>query len=346
MALTLMDEKDKLPADIKDDDEGLDIEVEGNPNVDDQLEQAASDDGIGDEKAVKDDKEKPAVTPAELTAEEKYNRFMEENPDAREVHGKKTAKRIDKMTYAQKEAERQRDEAIDFAKRTHEEMTKLKKNQTTQDGAFITEHKSRLETQLDTAKRELANAYNLNDSEGVADATAKMARLSNQLDTATQTETRFKRAREEEPETAAPVHTPPTARPTQRPQPDAKAEAWAEKNEWFGEDKELTESALSIHRSLVTQEGYLPQTDAYYHALDERMRKNYPEHEQFKTAAPVVKPGLKSPSSMVAPVNSNDTRGTKPGRVHLTSSQVRVAKRLGVPLKDYAKSLESYLKDK
>lgn len=348
MPLTLMDENDKSPNEVED-DEGLEVEVEDNPNVEDQLAEASSDDGIGDKKAppakesVKESAE-GEEKPVELTAEEKYNEFMEKNPDARDVHGKKTAKRIDKMTWAQKEAERQRDEAIEFAKRTHEELSKLKKNQTTQDGAFINEHKSRLEIQLDTTKQELSNAYNLNDSNGVAEATAKMARLSNQLDVATQTETRFKRAREEEPEDETPVYTPPTVQPQQ--EADPKAEAWAETNEWFGEDKEMTQAALSIHRTLVTQDGYLPQTDAYYRALDERIRKNYPDSEYFKTVEVETKPGLKTPDSVVAPVNSNATRATKPGRVHLTASQVRVAKKLGVPLQDYAKSLEAYNKDK
>jgi hypothetical protein len=336
-----MDENDKSATEVEDEDSvevavNIDAEddvvIDENPNVKDQLAGASSDSGIGDKK-----------TPT-LTAEEKYNKFMEENPDARDIHGKKTSKRIDKITWETKEAERQRDEAIEFAKRTQEEITILKKNQTTQDGAFINEHKSRLETQFDTTKQELANAYNLSDSQGIAEATAKMARLSNQLDIAAQTETRFKRARDEAPEQEAPVYTPPVTQ--QRPPVDPKAEAWAETNEWFGEDKEMTEAALAIHRTLVTQEGYLPQTNAYYNALDERIRKNYPDSEYFKTVEVGTGPELKSPGSVVTSVNSNGTRASRPGRVHLTASQVRVAKKLGVPLQEYAKSLEAYNKSK
>lgn len=334
-----MDENEKESDEI--DEAGLDVEVEINPNVEDQLAEASSESGIADVKEVKKTEEEtaPVKTPEEL-----FNEFMDKHPEAREVHGKKTAKRIDKMTWAQKEAERQRDEAIDFAKRTQEEITKLKKNQSTQDGAFINEHKSRLEIQLETIKQDLANAHAINDSSGVAEATAKMAKLTNQLDVATQTETRFRRAREEAPEIETPVYTAPLT--TQQPQVDAKAEAWAEKNEWFGEDPEMTQSALAIHRTLVTQDGYLPQTDAYYKELDNRIRKNYPDNQNFKQdTQETTKPGLINPNSLVAPVNSNATN-YKPGRVHLSASQVRVAKKLGVPLQEYAKSLEAYNKDK
>lgn len=336
MALTLMDEKDTSPDEVSED--GMDIEVEENPNIEDQLEGAASEGGITDKDKLKEEK------PSELSIEEKYNKFMEENPEARDIHGKKIAKRIDKKTWEAKEAERQRDEAIEFAKRTQEELNKLKKNQTNQDGAFITEHKSRLETQLDTVKQELANAYNLNDSLGVAEATSKMARLTNQLDVALQTESRFKRARELEPEDEAPVYAPTVTTP--KTNVDPKAEAWAEENEWFGEDKEMTEAALAIHRTLVTQEGYLPQTNAYYKELDNRIRKNYPDSEYFKSVETETKPDLKKPTSFVAPVSDNGMPKNKPGRIHLTASQVRVAKKLGVPLADYAKSLAAYQKDK
>ena len=338
MALTLMDKED-APVDEIDDDLEVDVELdkeeEENPNVEDQLKQTASEEGIGDEEKTK----------KELSVEERYNQFMEQYPEARDIHGKKTAKRIDKKTWEAKEAERQRDEAIEYAKSVQSKLEELKKNRTNQDGAFISEHKARLETELERAEQEYANAHSLNDSASMAEATKKMAKLSNQLDVAVQTETRFKRVAEKPPEDDIPVYTPP--QPTRAVDP--KAEAWAEDNEWFGEDKEMTEGALAIHRTLVTQDGYLPNTNAYYKELDTRMRKNYPDSNYFRMGedtAQTGKPELKKPTSGVTPVNSNSVSQTRPGRVHLTAAQVRVAKKLGVPLKDYAKSLEEYNKGK
>jgi len=337
MPMTLMDENDKPADEIED---GLEVEVEVNPNIEDQLESAASEDGI---KGVSNEtKKEPETVESDESIEAKYKAFMDAHPEARDIHGKKTAKRIDKMTWATREAERQRDEAIEFAKRTQEENSKLKKNQTNQDGAFINEHKTRLEMELDRARMDLANAHSLNDSQGVADATQKVARLGNQLDLAAQTETRFRRVLEE-PVDETPAYTPP---PIHRETVDPKAEAWAETNEWFGEDKEMTQAALTIHRTLVTQDGYLPQTDAYYRELDNRIRKNYPDSVHFKGSTTVATPDLKNPQSSVTPVNSNAVNRNRTGRVHLSAAQVRVAKKLGVPLTEYAKSLEAYLKDK
>ena len=338
MALTLMDENETPVDELG--EEG--IEVELNPNVEEQLEASASNEGIGEVAADSEEVDKPEAT--EKTPEEIYNEFMEQHPEARDIHGKQAAKRIKKMTYETKEAERQRDAAIEFAQAAQTKLTTLEENQKTQDGAFINEHKSRLEIQLDTVKQDLANAHSLNDSQGVADATQKMARLTNQLDVASQTEARFKRI-QDEPVENAPVYQAPQA----PRQPDAKAEAWAENNEWFGEDPEMTDVALTIHRKLVTQDGYLPQTDAYYRALDEQIRKNYPDSDYFKDeVAPVQngKPDLKQPASVVAPASNNATRSNGKGRVHLTPSMVRVAKKLGVPLQEYAKSLEDYNKAK
>jgi hypothetical protein len=334
-----MDEDDAPIEDIADDGVEVEVEnneeevvVEDNPNVAAQLEKTASDEGISDDET----KEK------KLTPEEIYNKFVEEHPEVQEIHGKKTAKRIDKLTYKQREAERQRDEAIAFAQRQQDELKKLKEAQTSQDGAFIGEHKRRLETELEAAQQTYANAYNLNDAQAMAEATTRIGRLGSQLDTAVQTETRMKRAQ------ATPAQEQPRFDP--RPKPAAKpvdprAKAWAEENEWFGEDDEMTKSALTIHKRLVTQDGYLPHTNAYYNELNTRMRKNYPESEHFKQSETETKPALKTPETAVTPSPHNTGQAKKTGRVHLTASQVRVAKRLGVPLTEYAKSLEAYNKE-
>ena len=245
MPLTLMAGEDTPDDEIPED--GLEVELEVNPNVEDQLEGAASEEGIAKDADAKDKDEEETKPKAEdePSVQDKYDAFMKANPEAREIHGKKTVKRIDKMTYETKEAERQRHEAIAFAQRTQEEVTSLKKKQTTQDGAFINEHKARLEIQLERATQDYTNAHSLNDSTGMAEATQTMGRLTAQLDNATQTETRFKRAQEVPIETEVPVYTAPqpAARqpqnaPPASPPADEKAEAWAKEHEWFGEDRE------------------------------------------------------------------------------------------------------------
>jgi hypothetical protein len=301
-------------------------ELELNPNVEGQLD-TASDEGIAEE--------------PEETTQQKYDAFMTANPEARDIHGKKTEKRIAKMTWENKEAQRLSDEAIAFAQRSQDEITKLKSNQIEQDGAFITEHKGRIESQLAEANREYQQATNLSDSAGMADATQKMARLTNQLDTANNTEVRFNRAKEQPVE--QPVYKAP--QPAKKADVHPKAKAWADEHEWFGEDEELTKSALTIHKQLVTQDGYIPNTDAYYTQLNDRMKMNYPDNEYFKTDAETTdKPTLKTPTAVVTGGHQSVGR-TKAPKISLTSSQVQLAKRLGVPLGDYAKSLADYKKD-
>ena len=167
------------------------------------------------------------------------------------------------------------------------------------------------------------------------EAQEKLARLNNELERHRQAKARVEReAKQPQDPPLQPAQQPQQQaqpQPQQAPQPDPKAQAWAEKNEWFGTDRLLTSAAYAIHATLVEDEGFDPNSDEYYTEIDRRIRTEFPA--KFKTAK---KSGNGAP---VASGNSSASRSTKQGRrsVKLTHSQVAIAKKLGVPLEEYAK---------
>jgi hypothetical protein len=305
-------------------EEEVDIEFDEkeNPNIVDQLQ------------AVPEEGEQEESEQDERSAEEKLNEFLEAHPDVSDLRSKDIKGRIDKLTWQMKEAERQRDAATQYAQNVQKENLSLKSRQQHQDGVFINEHKARLEAQLATAKEQLKDAHEAGDTDLIADAQTLLSKTVAELSQAEQTETRFQRYVQSTPppeQDVQPYYPPQSQAPA--PQVDPKAEAWAKRNEWFGEDEEMTQAALSIHETLVTQEGYIPTGNGYYAELDSRMRKNYPNYFSEKS-----KPELQG-NQMVTPPSSASSSRTPRGKrnVRLTPSQVAIAKKLGVPLEEYAK---------
>jgi hypothetical protein len=305
-------------------EEEVDIEFDEkeNPNIVDQLQ------------AVPEEGEQKESEQDERSAEEKLNEFLEAHPDVSDLRSKDIKGRIDKLTWQMKEAERQRDAATQYAQNVQKENLSLKSRQQHQDGVFINEHKARLEAQLATAKEQLKDAHEAGDTDLIADAQTLLSKTVAELSQAEQTETRFQRYVQSTPspeQDVQPYYPPQSQAPA--PQVDPKAEAWAKRNEWFGEDEEMTQAALSIHETLVTQEGYIPTGNGYYAELDSRMRKNYPNYFSEKS-----KPELQG-NQMVTPPSSASSSRTPRGKrnVRLTPSQVAIAKKLGVPLEEYAK---------
>jgi len=317
--------------DVGEDDEvAVDVELEAsdqeagvtaveNPNIADQLNTTAeSNEAENDER----------------TPQEKLQAYLEADESAAQ-YSRDVQKRINKLTYDKHEAERREKAATDYAQGVQKENLDLKSKQQHQDGVFINEHKSRVQAQLDHAKRQYKEAYELGDAELIADANQNIAQFASELTQAEQTETRFKRHIEHTPDPSQnvmpyqPEASPQYQAPTS-PQIDPKAEKWATHNTWFGEDEDMTNAAMEIHQSLVMNEGYLATGDAYYTELDSRMRKNFPSKFQ--------KPRMQG-QSHVAPAN-NTPAGSRPngkGKVRLSQSQVAIAKKLGVPLAEYAK---------
>jgi hypothetical protein len=241
-------------------------------------------------------------------------------------------KRIDRLTYKMREAERREQAALDFAKKLKEENEQLNKSNTEVGSALITESSGRVKSQLAEAKRAVKLAYEEGDSDALANAQELVARLSVENDRISREEVQYKKKLEEKVETEVSIPQPQNTQQQQPVNPDPRAERWAEQNDWFGKDEAMTFTAFSIHRKLIEEEGFDPSSDDYYAEIDSRMRNEFPQRFEGTTS------GKRRPAQTVTPA----TRNTKSGRktVRLTQSQVAIAKKLGVPLEEYAKHVK------
>ena len=222
------------------------------------------------------------------------------------------------------EASRLQDEAVKYAQKVYEENQKLKKTLEEGEGVLVQQAKTRVEAQLEQAKKEYKDAYEIGDPDKLLEAQEKLASLQNE---------KFRvESYKPKKQTEQQVQVPPTAPKVQ--EPDARTKQWAAQNSWFGEDSEMTGYAFGVHERLV-KSGINPQTQAddYYKAIDDSMRQRFPDKfgEQTIEDAPVRQTG-----SVVAPANRS---AKKPRRVQLTSTQVALAKRLGLTAEQYAAQL-------
>jgi len=239
-----------------------------------------------------------------------------------------TQKRIDRLTKKMREAERQREEAVRYAQNVQAEAAELKKRMDTLDTNYVNEYSSRVETEMATAEEKLARAIEIGDTAGVVEAQRKITRLAIENDRAEQAKAQQERyAQQVRAQQESKVQTP---MPQQQPRrPDPKAEQWAARNTWFGSDEAMTYAAFGVHKKLVENEGFDPQSDEYYNELDRRMATEFPHK--------LGNGGSRRPAQTVASV-SRSTSGRSSGKkVRLTPSQVAIAKKLGVPLEEYAK---------
>jgi len=238
-----------------------------------------------------------------------------------------TQKRIDRLTKKMREAERQREEALKYAQNVQAEAQQLKSRMDALDNNYVQEYSSRVETQMATAEQELARSIEIGDTNGVVEAQRKITKLAIENDRAQQAKVQQERyAQQAQAQAQQQVQQP---MPQQQPRrPDPKAESWAQRNEWFGSDEAMTYAAFGIHKKLVEDEGFDPASDDYYNELDKRMSGEFPHK---------LNGGSKRPAQTVASV-SRSTSGRSSGKkVRLTPSQVAIAKKLGVPLEEYAK---------
>ena len=238
-------------------------------------------------------------------------------------------KRIDKLTYKMREAERQRDEAVNYAQSINASNSQLKEKLKNSDSSLFKEYDNRVQSEIAGAKILLKEAQDVGDGAAIADATEKLSRASAEAENlrrlAAQQAVREKNASQEVPK----EDYQPTLQP-QAAKPDPKAEEWAEKNKWFGDDQAMTFAAFGIHKQLV-ESGYDPSSDDYYAEVDRQMQDNFPHKFSEEQSAPV---------QQVA-ASSRGASGKKSSRkIKLTPSQVAIAKRLNVPLEEYAKHIE------
>ena len=238
-----------------------------------------------------------------------------------------TQKRIDRLTKKMREAERREQEAIKYAQGVQAEAQQLKQRMDSLDSSYVQEYSSRVETQMATAEQDLARAIEVGDTNGVIEAQRQITKLAIENDRAQQAKVQQERyAQQAKAQQEAQVHQP---MPQQQPRrPDPKAEQWAQRNEWFGSDEAMTYAAFGIHKKLVEDEGFDPQSDDYYTELDRRMQGEFPHK---------LNGGSKRPAQTVASVSRRSSGRSSGKKVRLTPSQVAIAKKLGVPLEEYAK---------
>ena len=239
-----------------------------------------------------------------------------------------TQKRINRLTKKMREAERQREEALNYAKNVQAESDQLKQRMESLDNNYVNEFSSRVTSQMEQAEAELSRAIEIGDSAATVQAQRKLTNLAIQADRAEQAKAQQEQQKAQAE--AVPQQTPQPAPQQVHRRPDAKAEQWALRNTWFGDDEAMTYAAFGIHKKLVEEEGFDPTSDEYYTELDRRI------DDKFNTGA---KTTSKRPAQTVAGA-TRTTSGRSGKKVRLTPSQVAIAKKLGVPLEEYAKHVK------
>ena len=269
--------------------------------------------------------------PEQLTVAEEGDPSSEQ-----EEYGEGVKKRINKLTYKLREAERQEAEALAFAKKVREENNTLQRRLKTSDNAMFSEYDNRVNSQLEVAKEQYRKAYESGDTEEIIKANEQLSRLAVESESLKRVANQKKAAEAAEqvaPQAQAQAQAQPQPQaqePEQPPPPpDPKAQEWASKNEWFGQDKVKTYAAFGIHEELA-EEGYDGKSDEYYQELDKRLYNAFPQ--QFNT--PIDERPVQTVAS---PTRQSKPRNARNKVVKLSQSQVAIANKLGVPLEEYAK---------
>jgi len=300
----------------------VDIDTSG-PGADVELE----------EEKVTAVEEEPIVEEPEVETKvetPKVETKTEEPKEELEEYSEGVQKRISKLTKKWREAERQREAALEFAKGGQVELQQLKAKVSKLEPGYVNAMEGKLKNGLESAKSQLLRAREAGDIDAEVNAQKEIARIGIEESKVNTLKNRYQQAAAAQT-TAAPRTLDQAI---QAPPADPKAEAWADNNEWFGKDNAMTYSAFDLHEKLTTQEGFDPHSDEYYKEIDKRMRLDFPHKFDRKE----LSEGTTRPTQTVA----SATRSVKPGRqtVRLTSSQVAIAKKLGVPLEEYAKQLK------
>jgi len=238
-----------------------------------------------------------------------------------------TQKRIDRLTKKMREAERREKEAIRYAQAVQTEASNLKSRMDALDTNYVSEYSTRVSTQMQQAEEKLARAIEMGDSAATVDAQREMTRLAIQADRAEQAKHQQEITRQQALAAQQYATQQQRQQPQQPKRPDPKAEQWALRNSWFGQDEAMTYAAFGIHKTLIEDEGFDPQSDDYYTELDRRIADKFGR-------------GANAPSRRPAQTVAGASRtssGRSGKRVRLTPSQVSIAKKLGVPLEEYAK---------
>ena len=307
----LIDVGETVGADINLDDKGEPVKQEEVVEEQIEVEQVPEDKSFENEREVK--LKKP-----------------EEEKDELKDYSDGVQKRIAKLTRKMREAERQREEAVQYAQNVTQQKNQAEKRLSKLDKSYVSEFESRVTTSLAAAKLALKNAIESQNVEAQIAAQEQLANIS--VENARLNS--MKIANVEVPKEKEVRVTPQQRQPAQ--QSDPRAEEWAASNSWFGNDTAMTYTAFDIHKKLVEEEGYDPKSDEYYVEVDSRIRLEFP-HKFDKIAGTTTERA--KPAQAVASASRSAQSGRARKTVKLSPSQVAIAKRLGVPLEDYAKQL-------
>jgi len=289
-------------------------------------------------------KEEPTVRPVvdeKVPEDQTYENEREvklddqkDNKEELEQYSDSVQKRIAKLTKKWREAERQKDEALTYAERVIKDKKEAEEKLKKIEPNFLSVTEQSIESGIEAAKAKLAAAREANDLGAEADAMAAISEFGYKKAKLTETKA-AQEAYEKQQAERKPVPEVNLRQQAAQGTPDPKAEAWSEKNPWFGQDSAMTYTAFDLHKKLTEAEGFDPQSDEYYSEIDKRIRLEFPH--KFGTTNTTGENTRPAPVQTVASAK----RSTKTGRktVRLTPSQVTIAKKLGVPLEEYAKQL-------
>jgi GH15 family glucan-1,4-alpha-glucosidase len=316
-------DKEEKTVDIDTSGPGADVEIPEDKEK--ELETTAEPEKQVEEKQEEKVEEKPEEKPEEKV-EEKLE-ASDEKKEELEQYSEGVQKRISKLTKKWREAERQKEAALDYARGGQVELSQLKTRMSKLEPSYVTAVENRVVSGLAAAKSKLMRAREAGDIDAEVDAQKEIGRLGMEEVRVHTLKNKLSETRETE------VRTPSLDQALQTPPADPKAEEWAEKNEWFGKDNAMTYTAFDLHKKLVNEQGFDPKSDEYYAEIDKQIKLDFPHK--------FAKGGNVEPTKTTQLVASA-TRSVQPGRktVRLTSSQVSIAKKLGVPLEDYAKQLK------
>ena len=308
----------------------VDIDTSG-PEVDVEIKEDAApvQEFEVKEETVKEVKEEPKAKISDASdKKQEAGDKGEEKKDELEDYSESVQRRIAKLTKKWREAERQKEEALNYALSVKAEKETLTKRFSTLENVSLKDREAKIASALEAAKSKLLVAREANDVSAEIDVQKEIARLGYEDGRLQELKSASENLAKEEPKRIADVRIPERQQTTA----DPKAEAWASKNKWFGTDKAMTYTAFDIHKSLIDEEGYDAQSEEYYAEIDKRIRLEFP-HKFDKNAT--------TESTKPVQTVASAKRSTKPGRktVRLTPSQVAIAKKLGVPLEEYAKQL-------
>jgi hypothetical protein len=275
-------------------------------------------------------KEEPRSSTPETKVEkqEASDEKQDAKKDELEDYSEGVQRRIAKLTKKMREAERQREEAVRYAQNVKAEKELLTKRFSSLETTSLKDREAKIISGLEAAKGKLGLAREAGDLAIEIEAQKEIARLGYEEARLQEMKEIASREPVRQPNTISEVNVPRQNTPIGSP----RAEAWGDKNQWFGKDKPMTYTAFDIHRQLIDEEGYDAESDEYYTEIDKRIRLEFP-HKFDKNAT--------TESTKPTQVVASAKRSVKPGRktVRLTPSQVAIAKKLGVPLEEYAKQL-------